>query len=163
MGFSLRVNHKCLPSTSPAERNAQFEFIDRLRQDCADRNTPISSIDTKKKELGGRFRNAGVSWQPTPVLVNDHDFRSLASGLAVPTASTTLLRTAASSVSASPATPPSSPSTTSLPGGPPQAAPAIPTPPSSSASPIAAAATATATAPGSTPSSTISAISTNSK
>ena len=84
MGFSLRVNRKCLPSTSPAERNAQFEFIDRLRQDCADRNTPISSIDTKKKELVGRFRNAGVSWQPTPVLVNDHDFRSLASGLAVP-------------------------------------------------------------------------------
>ena len=47
MGFSLRVNHKCLPSTSPAERNAQFEFIDRLRQDCADRNTPIISIDTQ--------------------------------------------------------------------------------------------------------------------
>ncbi len=84
MGFSLRVNRKCIPSTSPAERNAQFEFIDRLRHDCADRNTPIPSIDTKKKELVGRFRNAGVSWESTPVPVNDHDFRSQASGLAVP-------------------------------------------------------------------------------
>ena len=84
MGFSLRVNHKCIPSTSPAERNAQFEFIDRLRQDCAHSNTPSISIDTKKKELLGRFRNAGVSWEPAPVPVNDHDFRSHASGLAVP-------------------------------------------------------------------------------
>ena len=39
---------------------------------------------TKKKELVGRFRNAGVSWEPAPVPVNDHDFRSHASGLAVP-------------------------------------------------------------------------------
>ena len=84
MGFSLRVNRKCIPSCSPVERNAQFEFIDRLRQDCAHRNTPILSIDTKKKELVGRFRNAGLSWEQQPVPVNDHDFRSQASGLAVP-------------------------------------------------------------------------------
>ena len=84
LGYSLRVNHKCIPSTSPAERNDQFEFIDHLRRDCARRNTPILSIDSKKKELVGRFRNAGVSWEPAPVPVNDHDFRSQASGLAVP-------------------------------------------------------------------------------
>ena len=84
LGYSLRVNHKCIPSTSPAERNDQFEFIDHLRRDCARRNTPILSIDSKKKELVGRFRNAGLSWEPAPVPVNDHDFRSQASGLAVP-------------------------------------------------------------------------------
>ena len=41
MGYSLRVNRKCLPSTSPAERNSQFEFIAQLRQDCARNNTPV--------------------------------------------------------------------------------------------------------------------------
>ena len=48
LGHSLRVNHKCIPSSSPAERNEQFEFIDQLRRDYAARNTPILSIDTKK-------------------------------------------------------------------------------------------------------------------
>ena len=47
MGYSLRVNSKCLPSTSPAERNAQFEFISRLRRDCARDNIPVLSIDSK--------------------------------------------------------------------------------------------------------------------
>ena len=84
MGYSLRVNSKCLPSTSPTERNAQFEFIARLRRDCARRNIPIVSIDSKKKELVGRFRNPGAAWEPEPVAVNDHDFRSHADGLAVP-------------------------------------------------------------------------------
>ena len=84
LGFSLRVNHKCLPSTNPAERNDQFEFIDRLRHDCARLHTPICSIDTKKKELVGRFHNGGVTWEQARVPVNDHDFRSHASGLAVP-------------------------------------------------------------------------------
>ncbi len=40
MGFSLRVNRKCIPSTSPAKRNAQFAFIVRLRQHCAHSNAP---------------------------------------------------------------------------------------------------------------------------
>ena len=84
LGYSLRVNHKCLPSTRPAERNDQFEFIDRLRHECARLNTPILSIDSKKKELVGRFRNAGATWVPAPIPVSDHDYRSHASGLAVP-------------------------------------------------------------------------------
>ena len=84
LGYSLRVNNKCLPSTCPAERNDQFEFIERLRHECARLNTPILSIDSKKKELVGRFRNAGATWVPAPIPVNDHDYRSHASGLAVP-------------------------------------------------------------------------------
>ena len=84
LGFSPRLNCKCIPSSSPAERNAQFEFIARLRNACEAKHSPIISIDTKKKELIGRFRNDGVSWQQQPVPVNDHDFRSHAAGLAVP-------------------------------------------------------------------------------
>ena len=86
MGYSLRVNCKCLPSTSPAETNSQFDFIARLRQDCARNHTPIVSIDinTTKNELIDNFRNDGVAWEPKPVEVNDHDFRSHAEGLAVP-------------------------------------------------------------------------------
>jgi len=84
LGYSLRVNRKCIPSCSPAERHDQFELLDRLRRDGTRRNSPILSIDTKKKELVGRFRNAGACWEPAPVPVNDHDFRSQASGLAVP-------------------------------------------------------------------------------
>jgi len=44
---------------------------------------PIISVDTKKKELVGCFKNPGRSWSPQPVLVNDHDFRSQALGLAI--------------------------------------------------------------------------------
>ena len=49
MGYSLRVNFKCLPSTSPAERNSQFEFIAQLRQDCAHNNTPSSALTPRRK------------------------------------------------------------------------------------------------------------------
>ena len=45
---------------------------------------PIISVDTKKKELIGRFRNAGTRWRRTPEWVHDHDFPSQADGLAVP-------------------------------------------------------------------------------
>lgn len=47
MGYSLRVNRKCLPSTPPAEPDSRFEFIAQLRQDCAHNNTPVLSIETK--------------------------------------------------------------------------------------------------------------------
>ncbi len=84
MGYSLRVNSKCLPSTSRAERNAQFEVIAGLRPHCTRHHTPAISIDPKKNELGGSFRNPGTAWEPQPVAVNDHDFHSQADGLAIP-------------------------------------------------------------------------------
>ena len=55
-----------------------------MRERCAADNSPLISIDTKKKELVGRFRNPGAKWDRSPELVNDHDFRSDADGLAVP-------------------------------------------------------------------------------
>jgi hypothetical protein len=84
MGFSLRVNHKKLAGSSHPDRDAQFIHIAELRERCAVEHQPIISVDTKKKELLGAFKNAGVKWDREPVLVNDHDFRSDADGIAVP-------------------------------------------------------------------------------
>jgi len=84
MGFSLRVNHKKLSGASHPDRDAQFARIAELREHCAGGKFPIISIDTKKKELIGSFKNPGVTWGRQAVLVNDHDFRSDADGIAVP-------------------------------------------------------------------------------
>jgi hypothetical protein len=84
MGFSLRVNHKKMSSAKPKDRDAQFKRIARLRERFAAQGLPVISIDTKKKELVGNFKNAGTAWNRNPVLTNDHDFRSQAEGMAVP-------------------------------------------------------------------------------
>jgi len=89
MGFSLRVNHKKLESGNrnppPRDvRDQQFGYIRQMREAFAGRGSPIISIDTKKKELIGRFKNNGTTWEREPCLVNDHDFRTDAVGRAVP-------------------------------------------------------------------------------
>ena len=87
MGFSLRVNHKKLSrvcKTSPGDRDAQFARIAQLRKDFAARCLPVISVDTKKKELVGCFKNAGTAWSQQAVEVKDHDFLSEALGKAVP-------------------------------------------------------------------------------
>ena len=84
MGYSLRVNHKKLAGASNPNRDDQFRHIAELRERCAADNIPLISVDTKKKELVGTFRNPGPKWDRSPELVNDHDFRSDADGLAVP-------------------------------------------------------------------------------
>ena len=84
LGFSLRVNHKKLSRRSDPDRDEQFLYIAKLRERFTSTGQPILSIDTKKKELIGNFKNAGRAWTKQPVLVNDHDFRSDAHGLAVP-------------------------------------------------------------------------------
>jgi hypothetical protein len=87
MGYSLRVNHKKLArvcKTTPEDRNAQFALIADLRQECATSGHPLISIDTKKKELIGPFKNAGKALYTKPVPVLDHDFPSDAIGKAVP-------------------------------------------------------------------------------
>jgi hypothetical protein len=87
MEFSLRVNHKQLSrvcTVSRQERDAQFARIAEIREDFVTKGLPIISVDTKKKELVGQFKNPGATWDRKPKLVNDHDFRSDAEGLAVP-------------------------------------------------------------------------------
>ena len=84
MHFSLRVNHKRLSGASPDERDSQFAHIADLRKSFAAEELPVISVDTKKRELVGRFKNGGVAWGREPVPVNDHDFRSDAMGIAIP-------------------------------------------------------------------------------
>ena len=87
MGFSLRVNHKKLSrvcKTPPEDRDAQFARIAQIRKDFAARCLPVISVDTKKKELVGCFKNAGTAWGQQSVEVKDHDFLSEALGKAVP-------------------------------------------------------------------------------
>ncbi|MGH7472068.1 MAG: ISAzo13 family transposase [Longimicrobiales bacterium] len=84
LDYALRVNHKRVARGCGPDRNEQFEYIAEQRRSFARRNLPIVSIDTKKKELIGNFKNAGTAWDQTPQLVRDHDFRSDAEGIAIP-------------------------------------------------------------------------------
>jgi hypothetical protein len=82
--YRLRVNHKKLAQPSSPYRNRQFDYIAEMRREYERNALPILSVDTKKKELVGRFKNPGAVWSDSPLLVNDHDFRSEAVGMAIP-------------------------------------------------------------------------------
>jgi len=84
MDYSLRVNRKEIASSSAPDRNEQMMHIAKLRKRFVRAGKPVVSVDTKKKELVGQFKNAGVAWSKSPVLVSDHDFRSTAIGMAIP-------------------------------------------------------------------------------
>ncbi|EQD74895.1 Rhodopirellula transposase family protein [mine drainage metagenome] len=76
LGYSLQANRKVLEGTDHPDRNAQFEFInDQTKQRLAV-NNPVISVDTKKKELVGAFKNNGTTWRPEgkPESVKVHDF-----------------------------------------------------------------------------------------
>jgi hypothetical protein len=86
MGFSLRANKKTIEGSSHADRDAQFEHIKGVCEQFEAEGDPIISVDCKKKELIGTFKNNGREWQAkgeeTPV--NVYDYLSLADGKAVP-------------------------------------------------------------------------------
>lgn len=82
MDFSLRVNRKSISRSSHADRNDQFVYISEQKTSFAQRNLPIVSVDSKKREMVGNFKNAGTTWARSPEPVNDHDFRSDALGMA---------------------------------------------------------------------------------
>lgn len=84
LGFSLRVNHKKKSNGSPSTRDEQFACIKTLRERCVADGIPLVSVDTKKRELIGLFKNSGRAWNQASVEVNDHDFRSDALGIAIP-------------------------------------------------------------------------------
>ena len=71
MGYSLRVNHKKRAGASHPRRDEQFRHITEVRERCAADNVPVISVDTKKKELVGAFRNPGAKWTPPPFLQAD--------------------------------------------------------------------------------------------
>lgn len=86
MGYSLQGTRKTVEGKQHPDRNAQFEYINTQAHIAADRGAPFISVDTKKKELVGNFKNAGVEWQPKdePELVDVHDFPDKAVGKAIP-------------------------------------------------------------------------------
>jgi len=85
-GYSLQAASKTVEGAQHPDRNAQFKHINAKAQDCIDRCVPFVSVDTKKKELVGNFKNAGKDWQPQgePELVDVHDFPNDAVGKAIP-------------------------------------------------------------------------------
>jgi Rhodopirellula transposase DDE domain len=85
-GYSLQSNRKTKEGASHPDRNAQFEFINLKVQELQQRTQPVISIDTKKKELVGPFKNGGQEWQPKgkPEEVRVHDFLDKELGKAIP-------------------------------------------------------------------------------
>ena len=84
MGYSLRVNHKQIATTVSPDRNLQFEYLADLRDRFQRRHLPIVSVDSKKRELVGNFKNPGRRWECVRRRVYDHDFRTDSSGVAIP-------------------------------------------------------------------------------
>ena len=86
MGYSLQGNRKTLEGASHPDRNAQFEFINDKTQAALGAAQPVISVDTKKKELVGRYKNGGKEWMPAgePEQVKVHDFVDVELGRANP-------------------------------------------------------------------------------
>jgi len=83
-GYSLRTNRKRLARVHEPERDRQFRYIARQRQRFQKQGNPAISIDTKKKELVGLFKNPGRTWRKAPIDVLDHDYPHLGEGRAIP-------------------------------------------------------------------------------
>jgi hypothetical protein len=83
LGYALHANPKSLCAPCP-ERDRQFRYLQRQRRHFAQEQAPIISVDTKKRELIGRFKNSGRAWSRVALEVHDHDFPSLADGVAIP-------------------------------------------------------------------------------
>jgi hypothetical protein len=88
MDYSLQANQKTLEGSQHADRDEQFEYINRKAQRYLKQGDPVISVDTKKKELVGDFKNAGREWQakaqPEPVRVHDFEIREPDKGKVAP-------------------------------------------------------------------------------
>ena len=86
LGFSLHSNKKTIEGTAHPDRDAQFGHINSKCREFEQKGSPIISVDCKKKELLGNFKNNGREWQAKGenTCVNVYDFLSLANGKAVP-------------------------------------------------------------------------------
>jgi transposase len=86
MGYNLQVNRKTREGASHPDRDAQFEYIAKQVRSLQRRGQPVVSVDTKKKELVGDFKNPGREWQPegSPEEVRCKDFIDKALGKVAP-------------------------------------------------------------------------------
>jgi hypothetical protein len=83
LGYALHANRKSFGASGP-ERDRQFRYLARQRRRFGQAHAPIISVDTKKRELVGQFKNPGRVWSRAPIQVHDHDFPSLGQGVAIP-------------------------------------------------------------------------------
>lgn len=85
-GYSLQANRKTREGASHPDRNAQFEYLNAEMARFLKRGQPAISVDTKKKELVGDFKNGGRDWRPhgQPEQVRVHDFKDPLLGKAIP-------------------------------------------------------------------------------
>jgi len=85
-GYSLQANAKRFEGSHHPDRDAQFGYINDQVKRFLEAEQPVVSVDTKKKELVGAFKNGGHEWRPKgqPEEVNVYDFLSLAVGKAIP-------------------------------------------------------------------------------
>jgi hypothetical protein len=88
LDYSLQANQKTLEGSHHADRDEQFQYINRKAQRYLKQGDPVISVDTKKKELVGDFKNAGREWQlqgqPEPVRVHDFEIREPEKGKVAP-------------------------------------------------------------------------------
>ncbi|MGH7128887.1 MAG: ISAzo13 family transposase, partial [Planctomycetaceae bacterium] len=86
LGYSLQANVKTREGASHPDRDAQFEHINAVAKAAIAAGVPVVSVDCKKKELVGDFKNAGREWRPKgePELVRVHDFKDKQLGKAIP-------------------------------------------------------------------------------
>jgi len=86
LGYSLQANRKTQEGRNHPDRNAQFAYLNAAVAAQLRRGHPAVSVDTKKKELVGPFKNAGRTWRPQgqPAAVRVHDFLDPALGKAIP-------------------------------------------------------------------------------
>jgi hypothetical protein len=86
LDYSLQANRKTREGNQHPERNAQFEYIATQVRRFQNQGQPVISVDTKKKELVGNFKNVGREWRPQgqPRAVNVHDFMDKKLGKAIP-------------------------------------------------------------------------------
>lgn len=85
-GYSLQANRKTREGASHHDRDAQFRYLNAAIVECHHQRQPAISVDTKKKELVGDFKNGGRTWRPhgTPARVRVHDFIDPTLGKAIP-------------------------------------------------------------------------------
>jgi hypothetical protein len=86
MGYSMQLNQKSREGPQHRNRERQFRYINRQVASFRRSGDPVLSVDAKKKELVGPFKNGGRTWRPKgkPERVNVHDFPSQAEGKAIP-------------------------------------------------------------------------------
>jgi Rhodopirellula transposase DDE domain len=86
LGYSLQANVKNLEEGSGAGRDEQFRYLNRQVKQYLVRGEPVLSVDTKKKERVGNFKNSGQTWRPQgqPLEVNTYDYPHLGEGPAIP-------------------------------------------------------------------------------